>query len=161
MIEIWHPEISTVRHSKAAYDIIYTGEGIRLLDSFYLWLIELMAPPSRSRLLDVSCGEGALVGFARQQEIEAYGVDFSSAAIQCARQATGHASFAVANGIALPFDDVSYDFVSCIGSLEHFADPTAANARDCACVAHDRDGVHLVAQHLQPPGKCELRAQVR
>jgi len=125
VIEIWHPEISTVRHSKAAYDVIYTGEGIRLLDSFYLWLIELMAPPSRSRLLDVSCGEGALVGFARQQDIEAHGVDFSSAAIQCARQATEHASFAVANGVALPFGDESCDFVSCIGSLEHFADPTA------------------------------------
>ena len=133
MIEIWHPEISTGRHSKDAYDEIYTGDGIRLLDSFYLWLIELMAPDPHSRLLDVSCGEGALVGFARSKGIEAHGVDFSSAAIRRARQATGYNCFVVGNGVALPFGDESCDFVSCIGSLEHFADP-AAGMREIARV---------------------------
>ena len=97
MIEIWHSEISTGWHSKAAYDVIYTGGGIRLQDSFYLWLIELLAPGSHGRLLDVSCGEGALVGFARQQGIEAHGIDFSSAAIRRARQATGYDCFVVGN----------------------------------------------------------------
>jgi SAM-dependent methyltransferase len=133
MIEIWHPEISTGQHSKAAYDVIYTGDGIRLMDSFYLWLIALMAPSPGSRLLDVSCGEGALVGFARHRGVEACGVDFSDAAVRRARHVMGHAAFVVANGVALPYGDTSFDFVSCIGSLEHFANP-AAGMREIARV---------------------------
>lgn len=124
MIEIWRPQIRGTDDSQRAYDHIYNDEGIRLLDSFYLWLLSLLNPQPGCRLLDVSCGQGVLVGFARQAGIAAYGLDFSRAAIRHARAVAG-ASFAVGDGARLPFPDQSFDYVTCIGSLEHFADPLA------------------------------------
>lgn len=128
MIEIWHPQIRGAGESQRAYDDIYGDEGIQLLDSFYLWLLSLVNPRPGSRLLDVSCGQGALVGFARQTGVEAYGLDFSSAAIRRARTIIGRASFTVGDGTRLPFPVESFDYVTCIGSLEHFADPLAGMA---------------------------------
>ena len=125
MIEIWHPQIRGTDESRRAYDDIYGHEGIQLLDSFYLWLLSLVNPRPGCRLLDVSCGQGALVGFARQAGVEAYGLDLSSAATRRARAATGHACYTVGDGARLPFPSQGFDYVTCIGSLEHFTDPLA------------------------------------
>ncbi len=137
MIEIWRPQIRGTDESQRAYDDIYDDAGIRLLDSFYLWLLSLVDPQPGRRLLDVSCGQGALVGFARQANIAAYGLDFSRAAIQRAQAAIG-ASFIVGDGTRLPFPDQSFDYVTCIGSLEHFADPLA--------------GMREISRTLRPDG---------
>lgn len=137
MIEIWRPQIRGTDESQRAYDDIYDDAGIRLLDSFYLWLLSLLNPQPGRRLLDVSCGQGALVGFARQAGIAAYGLDFSRAAIRRARAAIG-ACFVVGDGTRLPCPDQSFDYVTCIGSLEHFADPLA--------------GMREISRTLRPDG---------
>ena len=123
MIEIWRPQIHGTGESQRAYDDIYGHEGIQLLDSFYLWLLGLVNLRPGGRLLDVSCGQGKLVGFARQAGIEAYGLDFSKAAIHRAHAITGRACFTVGDGMRLPFPNRSFDCITCIGSLEHFSDP--------------------------------------
>ncbi len=83
-----------------------------------------LEPQPGRRLLDVSCGQGVLVGLARQADIVAYGLDFSRAAIQHARRIIG-ANFVLGDGMHLPFPDQSFDYITCIGSLEHFSDPLA------------------------------------
>ncbi len=125
MIEIWHPQIGGTEESQRAYDDIYGDRGIQLSDSFYLWLLALLRPRPGNLLLDVSCGQGALVRLARQQQIEAYGLDFSAVAIRKARAVTRRACFAIGDGARLPFADEGFDFITCIGSLEHFAAPLA------------------------------------
>ena len=123
MIEIWRPDVDGTGESQAAYDAIYGHEGIRQLDSFYLWLLGLLQAEPASRLLDVSCGEGKLVTFAVQAGLTACGVDFSAAAIRAAAMGAGPAGFAVGDGTRLPFGDGWFDYVTCIGSLEHFERP--------------------------------------
>lgn len=123
MIEIWRPQVQHSGDSRLAYDSIYTDAGIHLLDSFYIWLLNLIKPPANARLLDVSCGEGALVMWARRRGIAAYGLDFSLAAIRRADSSTGQTSFMVGDGARLPFPAAYFDYVTCIGSLEHFERP--------------------------------------
>jgi SAM-dependent methyltransferase len=123
LIEIWHSQIRRPGESQRAYDAIYGDEGIRLLDSFYLWILKLVNPRPGGRFLDVSCGQGALVGFARRTGAESYGLDFSNVAIRRASDDIQHPCFIVGNGARLPYPDQCFDYVTCIGSLEHFTEP--------------------------------------
>ncbi|NWF79629.1 MAG: class I SAM-dependent methyltransferase [Chloroflexi bacterium] len=124
--------------TRAAYDDIYRGEGIRQLDSFYHWLLQLLDPRPGRRLLDVACGEGALPNLARERyQLEAYGSDLAAAGLRIARSG-GSAGFVAGSGETLPFADRSFDYVTCIGSLEHFLDMEA--------------GVRELARVLRPAG---------
>jgi len=109
--------------SKASYENIYLGEGIRQTDSFYAWLLKLMLTKPGQRLLDVSCGEGRLIDLAAHAGVRAYGVDFSEQSLYLARDRSPQGSFIVADAQELPFPSNSFDYVSNIGSLEHYVDP--------------------------------------
>jgi SAM-dependent methyltransferase len=74
-------------------------------------------------LLDVACGEGHLIRFARQRGVEAFGIDFSLNASLRAQLNVGSPVVALADGEALPFPDGSFDYVMNLGSLEHFLNP--------------------------------------
>lgn len=125
MIEIWHPRMNLPGQSQSAYDAIYERKGIRLLDSFYLWLLDLLSPQVGDRLLDVACGEGVLVRFARSRGVIAYGIDLSHAAIRRACRTDPGKGFVVGDGEILPFPDEAFKYITCIGSLEHYVDPSA------------------------------------
>jgi SAM-dependent methyltransferase len=61
------------------------------------------------------------------------GIDMTQAMLAKARRAaaelgTGNVEFVEAEAERLPFDDASFDRVTCIGSLEHFPDPRAGAA---------------------------------
>lgn len=66
---------------------------------------------ARSSVLDVGCGEGFFLGsLAKQQEMEAHGVDLSVPAIDLAARRWPEASWWVVNADrALPFADASFD----------------------------------------------------
>ncbi|NJN15794.1 MAG: methyltransferase domain-containing protein [Oscillochloris sp.] len=119
--------------TRRSYDQIYQGDGIRQLDSFYRWLLRVLDPTPGSRLLDVATGEGVLPNFARSlYSIDAIGCDLSSEAAKIARS-EGAATFCVSSGEDLPFPAAEFDYVTCIGSLEHFLD-MRAGAREMARV---------------------------
>jgi SAM-dependent methyltransferase len=106
------------------YDRRYAQPGsIREQDAFYLWTLKKLAPAPGSNLLDVACGEGHLVRFARQRGIQAFGADFSPRAIMLARRLVGSGVVAIADGESLPYPDASFDYLANLGSLEHFLDP--------------------------------------
>lgn len=94
------------------------------------------------RLLDVGCGEGFLVDEAAKRDIWPVGVEIVERALRLARGRTKRASLLAAEGEALPFADRSFDRVTCIGALEHFADP-AVGVREVARVLR-RDGLALI-----------------
>lgn len=133
MIELRHRGIDDTEASRSAYDEIYRRQGINIRDSFYLWLIELLRPERGRLLLDISCGEGRLVHLARQRGLAALGVDFSGDAVRKAAGSGARGAFAVGDGQRLPIADGGVDYVTHIGSLEHYADP-AAGAREIARV---------------------------
>ena len=139
MIEIRHRTIRQGQSTQAAYDDLYQARDILMRDSFYLWLIELIAPQPGERLLDVACGQGRLVQLAAQQGINATGVDFSYAGMLAAAQQTPTAHWLLADGETLPIADGSIDCLLNIGSLEHYE--------------HPLQGVRELARLLKPNGR--------
>lgn len=118
MIEIRH-----VDNTQNAYNNIYDNEGILLRDSFYLWLIDLLTPQTGRTLIDVSCGEGRLVTFAQAQGLHAIGIDFAVSGVEKGYSETRDAGWSVGDGEKLPFTSKSADYVTHIGSLEHYHHP--------------------------------------
>ena len=81
----------------------------------------LEVPPGRT-LFDVGVGDGRLLKVACERDIIDFGVDFSESAIVQATTFAPNAHLAVANGERLPFTYSSFDYLTCLGSLEHFFD---------------------------------------
>lgn len=125
MLEIRHAEMDTTEATRRAYDEVYRGKGILLRDSFYLWLIALLKPLPGRFLLDVSCGKGRLVTFAQQQGMRAIGLDFALEGVRYGRAESPRSGWAVADGERLPLPDRCIDYVTHIGSLEHYQHPGA------------------------------------
>ncbi|MBX3001311.1 MAG: class I SAM-dependent methyltransferase [Caldilineaceae bacterium] len=114
MIEIRHTQ-----ETRSIYDQIYQSEAINQMDSFFLWILRLLRVNAGSRLLDISTGRGQMVHLARQYSIDACGIDFSTSACQIAADKTP-GQIICANGQQLPIASNSFDFVTNLGSLEHF-----------------------------------------
>jgi len=123
MIELRLPEFTATGDERMIYNEIYQDQGIDHIDSFYLWLLELMQPRPGQTLLDISCGQGKLVEFARKQKVQAFGVDFSEPALQIAQQKIQKPVYAVTDAQALGIASNQFDFVANIGSIEHYRDP--------------------------------------
>lgn len=137
-IEIRHTV--TEEQKQESYDTIYATQGIRLRDSFYLWFLDAVRRYSRKRgrLLDVSCGEGTFLSFARAVGFDVVGIDFSMVALQKSQRDVGSLPIVLANAEQLPFDDQSFDTVTNLGSLEHYLSPEL--------------GVSEMARVLRPDG---------
>lgn len=133
VLEIRHKEDATTRWSKSVYENIYSIKRIRHLDSFYQWLLGLLDVRPGQRLLDVSCGVGSLPQLAARLGLEAHGVDFSEVALRVARKEGLTVNLVVADGERLPYPDACFDYVTNIGSLEHYVHPEAG-AREIARV---------------------------
>lgn len=123
MVELQVSPSSTNDWTKQGYEAIYSGsDEIRQLDSFYVWLLDLLEPIRGRRLLDVACGVGVLSNKAAKVGLKAYGIDLSEKAVRTA-SGEGSAGFAIGNGENLPYPTGYFDYVTSIGSLEHYLDP--------------------------------------
>lgn len=136
-LEIRHVEDS--HQSKDAYERIYSKAEIRHLVSFYQWLLDLLDPLPGRCLLDISCGVGSLPRLAAQAGLRAHGVDFSEVALRIAHREAPAIYWVVADGERLPYPDAYFDYITNIGSLEHYVHPEA--------------GVREIARVLKPDGR--------
>lgn len=79
-------------------------------------------------LLDVGCGDGGRVGrWAVLNDVRYVGVDVSQQAVERA-VAAGFDARLVDDASHLPFDEASFDVVTCIEVLEHLFEPHRAAA---------------------------------
>jgi SAM-dependent methyltransferase len=122
MIEIRH----VARDTRAAYEAIYAGRGIRQPDEVWDALLALLDITPGMGLLDVAGGEGGLARRAREYGLHGYVVDLSARAVGVGAS-TGVAA-AVGNGEALPYADATFERVVNFGSLEHYDDPVRGAA---------------------------------
>jgi SAM-dependent methyltransferase len=111
--------------TRAAYNQLYQDTGILLRNSFYLWLLDLLKPEPGQLLLDVSCGQGRLVKFAQEKGLLAMGMDFAEEAVYKGLVDAPQSGWAVADGERLPLREACVDYVTHIGSLEHYQNPEA------------------------------------
>lgn len=119
------PVTASADQVREDYDTQYRDRGIRDSDSFYRWVLDLLQVQAPARILDVSCGEGHLLRWALRQHLSTYGLDIADEAVRLSREAALEASVLVGNGECLPFASESFEYVTNLGSLEHYWYPEA------------------------------------
>lgn len=109
---------------RAWYNQHYAAKGLASMRpaQAYGVFLDVLATRPGSRLLDVSCGSGFLLRAAGGRGVAAVGVDLSDEAVRLAKGVAPGALLAVGAGEQLAFRDASFDYVTCLGSLEHFLD---------------------------------------
>ena len=75
------------------------------------------------RLLDVACGLGIILDLAEERKTSAFGLDISRVALTKAKANDAGKRVIEGNGEHLPWPDETFDYVTCLGSLEHFIHP--------------------------------------
>jgi len=78
---------------------------------------------SGGRLLDVGCGTGNILDWAKDGFHSVYGVDISENMLKMARQQVEEASFGLADATRLPFSDRTFQAVTFYAALHHFPNP--------------------------------------
>lgn len=78
------------------------------------------------RHLDVACGTGHLVAAASQRGAASEGGDFAEPMIDAAKATYPRHVFKVADATQLPYENQSFDAVTCAFGLSHMEDPQTA-----------------------------------
>lgn len=78
------------------------------------------------RVLDVACGTGEWLRAAHDLGAQVSGIDLSQKAIEFCRANNPDGRFLCQGAEKLPFEDNSFDWLTCFGSLEHFPDKPAS-----------------------------------
>ncbi len=84
---------------------------------------DVAGPPDGQRIVDVGCGEGALVEALVAAGYDAEGVEPGALAIAAARQRAPHLRFQQSGAEQLPFDDSAFDVVAMVNALHHVPQP--------------------------------------
>lgn len=105
-------------------------------------LVSRLAIRKGDRVLDVGCGTGQWLIAVRKCGAYPYGVDLSSKAISICKTIIPDGVFHAGPAETLPFENETFDVVSCLGSLEHFVDPVLA-LKEMARVAK-KDATFLI-----------------
>ncbi len=110
------------KQAKKWYDNVYLHGGYKSAASNYdeKMLDQLGVPKNAEmKLLDIACGNGFLLQTA-ENRVKTFGIDISENAIRNAKQRAGKTVFSSGSAEKLPFEDNFFDFVTCLGSMEHF-----------------------------------------
>jgi SAM-dependent methyltransferase len=114
---------TSISELQASYNQLYNewmGEHRNLIQTK---LLVDLAGAKLGCLLDVACGLGYLLDIAEQQGVSAFGLDISRVALNKAKARKPALKAMEGNGEYLPFANDTFDYVTCLGSLEHFIHP--------------------------------------
>jgi len=113
---------------KQYYDVKYYDSGqprqwIKLpfpKAGYYVKPLRLLDVQEGRTLLDIACGAGQLLKTAKALGLRCYGIDISEVAISQARKNVKGELVCANVDKGLPYDDNFFDYITCLGSLEHF-----------------------------------------
>jgi len=135
--------VPSLREISDSYDQRFAQGDFRESDGFYRWVLKRLAPTPQNALLDVSCGEGHLLRWAsRLYHLETWGLDLSTVALEISGRNAPEARLARCDGTALPFPDNTFDYITNLGSLEHYVDIP--------------QGIREMARVLKPEGRAAI-----
>ncbi|MCP4936209.1 MAG: class I SAM-dependent methyltransferase [bacterium] len=80
-------------------------------------LLEMLGTVNGQRLLDIGCGDGLFANSLAKKGANVIGIDRNALMIKAAGVRNGPASFLVAEGYALPFEDEMFDAVTLVTVL--------------------------------------------
>ncbi|HRQ38299.1 MAG TPA: class I SAM-dependent methyltransferase [Chloroflexota bacterium] len=127
MLEARLNGVLTGADSQRGYETVYSQVGnIAQSDSFYLWILELLALQPGESYLDISCGQAELPRLAQKKGIQAHGMDLSHNALVTGHTLMQAQNLVTANSQQLPYANKNFDVISNIGSLEHYLDMAQA-----------------------------------
>jgi len=113
------------------YDVVFTD--IRVRKDEWAWLNQHLPESHDIRVLDIGCGNGALLNALSDRIEEGTGVDESAAILEQARRRNSGISnlkFEVIKGPVLPFEDASFDVVISLMSFRYLDwDPLLAEIK--------------------------------
>jgi len=89
---------------------------------YYMYFLELLGVEQGKKLLDIACGQGELLQVAQEKALMCYGVDISDKAVQIAKHKVQGEITVADVEIGLDYPDCCFDYITCLGSLEHFRD---------------------------------------
>lgn len=152
----------------SAYDSYHSNSSEHIKESlkFYSWILRFLNPKPGNNLLDVGCGKGIFLQAASQLALETSGIDISQIAINEARKNNPKSSLRVGPGEKLPYRDNLYEYVTCLGSLEHFKNPLKAvreisrvlKPKGTACIflpnSYFVGHIYLVFRTGETPSEC-------
>jgi len=110
---------------KNFYDDIYKKGGDKTMRPFKVyqdWFKLFGKVKSGGRLADVACGTGMFLKAASDAGLETWGLDISDEAVKVSKQVSPKSNVVQGVGESLPWDSNFFDYVTCLGSLEHFSD---------------------------------------
>lgn len=93
---------------------------------FHHKVLQILGANKGKSLLDLGCGRGEFCNSAFMQGLRVCGVDFSITALKGASSLNNNINFIPADARDLPFRDKFFDYVVCLGSLEHFTDKVSS-----------------------------------
>jgi len=112
---------------KQHYEEYFAKEKEFLPLSSYDQIKFLKLSNPRGKLLDIACGNGYFLKNASDSGLEVSGVDLSFEGIKIAHKILGdNTCVCVGEGENLPFKSDYFDYVTCLGSLEHFTEQEKA-----------------------------------
>jgi ubiquinone/menaquinone biosynthesis C-methylase UbiE len=108
---------------KNFYDDLYRRKKERTMRPFYVyqrWL-DFFSLEKDTSILDIGCGTGHFLKAAEDYGLKTYGIDISEEAVRIAKKIAPGSQIEVGEGEELKYPDAFFDYVACLGSLEHFS----------------------------------------
>jgi len=104
------------------YDAIFASISSQAIRD----ILDSLGDLEGKRHLDVACGTGHLVAAASQRGAASEGVDFAEPMTAAAQATYPGLPFKVADATQLPYEDRSFEAVTCAFGLSHMEEPQAA-----------------------------------
>lgn len=118
------------------YDEFYKKFGVFKNETEAKRMLDLLHVVPGRKLLDVAAGGGHLLRLADGLRQRTYGIEISKSAIEVAKTNSPNSTLVRGNAEKLPFPSNTFDYVTCLGSLEHFVHMDKA-VREMARVLKD------------------------
>lgn len=113
-------------------------------------LLKQVALHDGDSVLDVACGNGALLGaLSNKAAIHAFGVDLSENMVAAAQERHPRFTFEVSPCVPLPFADNSMDVITVSCAFHHFEDPRAFG-QECRRVLKPNGTLYMAEPFFSP-----------